>query len=142
MKNHKISGVFCLLLILSISAVPNFAATDDDDPYSVRAVKELLKQPVGFSSGFSEKQVQRLGDRLSIALLKIYTEEELTNPETIKRYLPLIQDAFRFPKLVPLSGDQQPRVTVILLEFLLSRVRDGNLKEQISRTERTIREGT
>jgi hypothetical protein len=142
MKNHKVSRAFCLLLIMFISAVPYFAATDEDDPYSVRAVKELLKQPVGFSSGFSEKQVQRLGDRLSIALLKIYSEEELTNPESIKRYLPLVQDAFRFPKLVPLSEDRQPRVTLVLLEFLLSRTRDENLKKQISTTERIIREGT
>jgi hypothetical protein len=55
----------------------------------VRVVKRLLALPPGFSSGFSEKQANRPGDRVSVALLKIYSEEELQNPANDTLGVPL-----------------------------------------------------
>src|SRR5713101_7279002 len=97
---------------LAISVILTTPEAKEDDPYSVTVVKDLLKQPSGFSSSFSEKQVYRLGDRVSIALLKIHSENELKDPNRIRKFLPLIEEAFRIPNLISIREDQKPRVTL------------------------------
>lgn len=105
------------LAMLMLLSIPVMSTVTQEESYSVSEVKELLKQPPGFSSSFSEKQVSRLGDRLSIALMKIYSEAELKDPQNIKRYLPLMIDAFRFPRLIAAS-DREPRVTLVFFNTL------------------------
>lgn len=127
-----------LFTVVSLFVVPVMgAAAQTDSGYSVIEVKELLKQPSGFSSSFSEKQVNRLGDRISIALMKIYSQDDLKDPRNIKRYLPLITDAFRFPQLVA-AEDREPRITLVLLEFLQGQVRDKTLQAEILKTKKTV----
>jgi hypothetical protein len=124
--------------LLFLGVIPNFGGTDEDS-YSAREVAEVLKMPSGFSSGISEKIVERLGDRVSIALLKIYTEDELTDANTFRRFLPLIEDAFRFRDLISIPEDRRPRVTVIFLEFLQMRTANAALKSDIMKTEGVVR---
>src|SRR5205807_10665861 len=80
-------SVFCVLITLS-AGLPqtNTVRPKVKDP-SVRTVEDLLQQPSGFSSGFSEKQSDRLGDRVSIALLKIFNGNELEDPQNIQSSL-------------------------------------------------------
>src|SRR5438270_8493185 len=97
------------LAIPSILFLMSFASVAaQEDRYSTDEVKALLQQSQDFSSSFSEKQLSRLGDRISIALMKIYSEKELIDPQNMKRYLPLIVNAFRFPKLIA-ENDKEPR---------------------------------
>ena len=125
---------------IALAGLPAFlSGKQADADYSVTEVKELLKQPVGFSSSFSEKQIQRLGDRASIALMKIFSEDELTDPKNIKRFLPFIVDAFRNPNLIPIK-DREPRVTLIFLKFLEARV--PALQADIRNTEKTVQQET
>src|SRR5882724_6472620 len=137
---HKGMDLISILLSLIFSfvlgIVPHvFSQTSnvppkDRDP-SVRAVEALLQQPSGFSSGFSEKQSDRLGDRVSIALLKIFKNNELEDPENIRRFLPIIRSAFLYPTLVP-AQHRKPKVTLPLLARLERKVTDVELKHQIS----------
>ncbi|HEY2168275.1 MAG TPA: hypothetical protein VGJ30_01515 [Candidatus Angelobacter sp.] len=130
------------ILIVAIFAMPAVAcAVQADNNYSIEEVKALLSQPPGFSSSFSEKQAGRLGDRVSIALMKIYQEDELIKPDNVKRYLPVIGDAFRNPSLIS-AEDRTPRVTIVLLKFLMAQVHDRRLKDAIAQTERAIRDKT
>jgi hypothetical protein len=113
---------------------------NDDDP-SVRAVKTLLQQPSSFSSGFSEKQDNRLGDRAAAALLKIFTQEELKDPQNIRKFLPIIRSSFLYPKLTP-AAYRKPKVTLPLLAQLEEQVRDAKLKDDIAELMQFVREQT
>lgn len=122
----------CLYCVIAVAcAIPTWGSPAEDDPYSMKVVRELLKQPSGFSSGFSEKQVARMGDRMSIALLKIYRENEVTRPENVRLYLPLIVESFRSRNLISSPEDRKPQVTLVLLGYLEATVTDPTLKKSI-----------
>lgn len=136
MKSH---WSFLVSSFLVIGGLLTASEVKEDDPYSITIVKALLKQPPGFSSGISEKQTSRLGDRISIALLKIHSEKELKDPDRIRKFLPLIEECFQYPNLISIPEDQKPRVTLVLLRVLRMDARDENLKKEILRTEKSIR---
>jgi hypothetical protein len=120
--------VTLLFLVLALLT----SASANEDPYAIREVMQLLGEPTGYSTGISEKQLNRLGDELAIALLKIYSTDELARPANVRKYLPLIQGAFAFRSLIAIPEDREPRVTMFLLEFLQSRVRERELQGQIA----------
>jgi len=134
-------AVFCVLITLS-PGLPqtNSARPKVKDP-SVRTVEDLLQQPSGFSSGFSEKQSDRLGDRVSIALLKIFNGNELEDPQNIRRFLPIIRSSFLYPNLIP-TQYRKPKVTLPLLARLERRVADVKLKSEISAVAGFVKEQT
>lgn len=65
------------LLVITSGSARETIAQEIEDPYSVQAVKALLQSPKDFFTGISEKVVNRLGDRVSVALLKIFGSNEL-----------------------------------------------------------------
>ncbi len=101
------------LLLLSAT----FAQSEerDADAYSIRLVKEAVKNP-GFALGlsFTEKEINRLGDRVSIALLKIYDVDGLRSPHNIKNYLRIVRAAFVAPRIVQIVEDRKPQVTMFV----------------------------
>ena len=147
-RNKEVKSIMRLYVALSCILVwysGGFAQSkivirNDDDP-SVRAVKTLLQQPSGFSSGFSEKQENRLGDRVSVALLKIFSQEELRDPQNIRKFLPVIRSSFLNPKLIP-AAYRKPKVTLPLLARLEGQVDDAKLKSDITELMQFIREQT
>jgi hypothetical protein len=112
------------------------AATED--PYSMQLVESVLRLPSGVSTASLDKQVHRLGDSVSIALIKLYSERELTNPRAVRRYLPLIKESFAHPELIALTQDKDPMVTIFLLNYLRRRVERQELREQISQVLRFV----
>jgi hypothetical protein len=111
-----------------------------EDP-TVHTVEVLLQQPSGFSSSFSEKQSDRLGDRVSIALFKIFNAKELDDPQNIRKFLPIIRSSFLYPKLIP-TQYRKPRVTLPLLKRLESRVDEAQLKSEISAVAEFVKKQT
>src|SRR5215210_2564053 len=76
-------------------------AIQNEDPYGIHTVKEvLLEKSQGILDGSTEKYTNRLGDKVSIALLKIFKEEELRDPRKIKQILPIIRMAFAGPQVI------------------------------------------
>jgi hypothetical protein len=100
----------------------------------------LLQEPsAGLSSGVLEKQSERLGDRVSMALIKIFKGKELEDPDNIKKFLPVIRLCFLYPKLIP-NRYRKPKVTLTLLMRLeRRRVADAELKSEISSVARFVR---
>jgi hypothetical protein len=95
------------------------AASEQVDTYDLRLVRNALRDPeraIGFS--VTEKQINRLGDKMAIALIKIYSEKELVDATNVLRYLPLIEAAFAAPRIVPNPDDRRPAVTMLLLHRL------------------------
>lgn len=128
-----------LALILIFFVYLNTEAQEKSEDYSIPIVKNLLQQPQGVSTGFSEKQLDRLGDRISIALIKILSEQDLKDPERIRRVLPLIRNAFAAPSVVPVAEDREPKVTMLLLKYWLNEVADSSLKQDISQLLTTLK---
>ena len=120
-----------LLAVVSIAIVLSNCAAQEEDPYSTHLVRALLQSPVLQATGFGEKQLNRLGDRVSIALVKILKEEELKNPQEIRKILPLIRGAFVAPQIITVPEDKKPAVTLLLLNYLEAAVQDGALRKEI-----------
>jgi hypothetical protein len=135
------SALCAVLLIFSTVIAQKKIEVQKGDTPLVREVKGLLALPPGFSSSFSEKQANRLGDKVSVALLKIYSKEEMENPENIKVFLPVIRSAFLYPNLIP-AGDREPRVTLPLLARLEKNVGNPELKRDIGTLISSIKEQT
>ena len=127
-------------VVIFLAPIMCFAGQNETD-YQVEEVKGLLKLPPGSSLSFSEKFLNRLGDRVSIALMKIYTEQELANPANLRRYLPMINEAFQSLRIVP-ADDREPRVTLILLRFVEAQVQDPQLLEEILKTKAVVQKST
>jgi hypothetical protein len=134
----KISiALACLLVLLA----PGKAQEIQDD-YSIHAVKKVLEQPAGSSASFLEKQTNRLGDRASIALLKIFDAQDLSKPETVRRILPLIHDAFVAPQIISRAEDRKPKITLFMLTYLEHEVSASDLRQEISQTVDFVKQKT
>ena len=118
---------------------------EPQDPYAIQLVqgslKTALSQP-GVHTSFVEKQLQRRGDAVSVALLKILDERDLTEDRTIEAILDLIRQAFSSPKLISLEEDKKPKVTMFFLRSLQHSVSDAKTLQDIGQTIRLVDEKT
>jgi hypothetical protein len=137
------TAICCMFLVSSSVFAQDKVKEQDEDIYSIRLVKESVKNPdlaLGFS--VTEKHINWLGDRVSIALLKIYDADGLKDPQNIRNYLPIVRAAFVAPRIVRLAEDRKPKVTMFLLTYLEREITDVNLKAQISDAIKYIGEQT
>jgi len=126
-----------LLGILLICTAQNGAQTDQDDPYSVRFVQnnlQIAKNSPGVTFGPVVSGLQRLGDGVSIALLKILEERDLKDPKTIKAFLHLIRQSFSGPSIISVELNKKPKVTLFLLKYVEQAVSDSELKREVRET--------
>jgi hypothetical protein len=77
-----------------------------------------LRSEAGGSGHHGKVGGWRLGDSVSIALLRILDEQELVDPKTVQTFLPLIRDSFSYPPIIALQVDKKPKVTLFLLKYL------------------------
>ena len=136
--------VICCLLFLSLPVLAQGKADpQSQDSYSIQDVKAALKEAeMGVSLSFTEKHISWLGDRVSIALLKIYDADGLKDPQNIRKYLPVVRTAFIAPRIIQIAEDQKPKVTMFFLTSLEMEVTDMEVKDQISSAIRYIKEQT
>ena len=113
------------------------------DPYRLNAVESALKLRSGGQRiviGHLQKVIYRLGDAVSVAILKITKKEDLGNPQTVRDLLPLIQEAFDHPELIVVESDRRPAVTLVLLSYLEQNTMDAQTLREIQQlTERLLR---
>ena len=134
-------------LILALSCILCFALTwaagqsQEADPYSVNLVQMALKtQSQGLGIAKIQTNVARKGDQVSIALLKTLSEGELTDPQTVERFLPIIRDSFAQPQFISIDIDRRPKVTLFLLKFLQENVNDPQVQLDIRQTVKFVSE--
>ncbi|SRR6266436_3709021 len=105
------------------------------DKDCIRTVRALLKASyMGVSVSWLEKANDRLGDKIGAAVIKIYRGRSLYQPDNIRTFLPVIQEAFKYPEMIQNSSDKNPRVTIALLHRLQMRIKDHFLHLEITRT--------
>lgn len=134
--------VLCRLLLVSVLfAIPLAGQTSLDDPYSLQFVRNnldtALKMP-GASLGSVTKDFQRLGDGVSIALIKILSQTDLKDPRTVRAFLPLIRQSFSYLPIVSVPANREPRVTSLLLEYLRQNVDDAESQREIDTTAQYV----
>lgn len=116
--------ICCMLLIFAISlAAQDQSQQDQTDPYSISLVQRALSlHSIGVRNSIVEKNIPRCGDKASIALVKLYGDADFSNPKTVGLALALIRDAFSRPQAISTEVDKQPRVTLLLLNYLRQKM--------------------
>jgi hypothetical protein len=125
---------FVTLCVLAL-AIPVSAQTEQTDPYSINFVRTVLNlQGQGIHMSFVDKRIPQLGDETAIALLKIFTEAELSDPKIVATFLPVIQESFSQPQFIASDADKTPSVTLILLKYLQRNISDVPTQRSIEDT--------
>jgi len=133
-------GLLLTALALMVSVL---AAQERQDPYSLAAVRASLSdRSRGIGVGPVESQILRLGDGCAIALLKILKPRDLTDPQMIKNFLPMLRDSFSYPKIIQMQDNKTPNVTLFLLGYLYEKVREESVRVEISSTIEFIQKQT
>ena len=132
----------CLLIALSPAL---FGQEGESDPYGAQTVEEGLQSGPGSGKpliSITGKRLARLGDRASIALLRLWDQEKLDS--RVEDVLPLIRIAFTDPQLISVADDKKPKVTLFLLRYLRGKTTDPKVQSDIQQTlefvERKTRE--
>lgn len=116
-----------IVWLVAVSFVPLLNAQTEgaDDPYSLGMVSFELKMNSGgrrVVHSWSQKRLARLGDGVSIALLKILGPDELK--ERVTDYMPIIRASFAEPESISLETNKDPKVTLFLLGCLRQSIGD------------------
>src|SRR5882762_1005632 len=130
-----------LCSVLLTFAIPLSVQLDEADPYSINFVQRALSlHSQGIYFSVVEKNIPRRGDQISIALLKIFTDDELSNPQTVRSFLPLIQQSFSQPEAISMDIDKKPRVALFLLKYLQRTISDIQTQRDIQETIKFVQE--
>src|SRR6266478_6112080 len=79
----------------------------------VQTVRELIRaREHRVELSWLQKENQRLGDSVSLALLKIYGRRRISKPRNIQAFLPIIKEAFLYPALISDSDNKVPTFTL------------------------------
>lgn len=136
-----------LLILLCASALGLTASfgkqSDEGDPYSLNTVQFELRMRSGgkrVTHSWTQKQLARIGDGVSIALIKILDERDLDNPQIVSDFLPIIRDSFAQPQLISEEVNKKPKVTLVLLRYLRQNVSNAQTQKDIEETIRFVTE--
>lgn len=120
-----------------------------EDRYSVSVVSSALQflHRQGPTNSMEAKEyiwpVQPLEDRVSIAVLRIYTAEELVQAENAAAYLTVVRNAFSMRSSVLEKSDADPRVTLFVLEYLREKeVSNPGIEKRIAYLEVCVKDFT
>jgi hypothetical protein len=131
--------LLAFLSVLSLSE-QTLAQRPDCDKQCVSEVRGMLKVSyMGGSVSWLDKANARLGDKVGVAIFKIYQGRSLYKPDNIRTFLPVIQQAFESPEMIELVEHRNPLVTQPLLEKLQRRIKDHFLHLEITRTLNVVK---
>ena len=133
-----------LMALLAMATMQN-GQIDTHDPYSVNLVSAELKMNSSgqrVTTSWGQKGLARLGDRVSVSILKIVEPDELKDPQKVKTCLLLIREAFAQPQFISLDADKDPRVTLFLIDYWKQNVPDPEVQDNIRRTLGIVKENT
>ena len=109
-----------------------------NDPYALKFVSEVLQHYGHFSTGWEDKGLPRLGDKASIALIKLSSLDAWKDPVLVHKALGIIRDSFSHPELIEYPSDRHPSVTTLLLSWLKTIHQEQETIDEINRTEEFV----
>jgi hypothetical protein len=136
----KVNLVVCCALLILFGSDRLIHAQARPDASVVLVKQWLAAHAQGFQFSVTEKRVNKLGDKASTAWLKIFKDEELKDPTTVKSFLLLIHAAFEYPELISSDEDKHPQATLLLLNNLKGKVADPRLRGQVDQLTSFVKE--
>jgi hypothetical protein len=128
-----LSTMFCFFPLLSVSQ------SEDADPYSLQLVRTAMQtRSKGVIIAKVQTHIARMGDRVSIALIKDLNETDLVDPRKVEEFLPIIRDCFSQPRQIQLEMDKKPKVTLFLLRYVRQNVYDPQVQRDLDQTIRFV----
>jgi hypothetical protein len=132
-KVVKIIFLVCLAVFLSNST--NVSSENKCNDNCLETVRNFTNEKkLGFSTSFSEKQMNRLGDNVSFALKRIYVRKEIITSDNVGVVLAAVEEAFRFPEMITNENDKKPKSTIKLLQHMKKQADDEVTKTAIDKT--------
>lgn len=84
------------------------------------------------------KALNRSGDMVALAIVKVVPDDQLVKAETIKRVLLVVNESFPcLARCVEACSNRQPRLTLLLLDHLRDHSR-GDLRKEVEVTRRYV----
>jgi len=136
MKCIWIIPVVTMMSVLLVRPCLAEAAADEDDVYGERTVAAAM-QPPGISLSFTEKGVNRLGDRAAIGLIRLLGRRSLDRAQ-IEKALTILRAAFGAPRIISRAPDREPKATLFLLDCLKNMPTSRGLESDIARTRDSV----
>ncbi len=146
----RVTCLLCLVLILPLTpnpqqtSPPRQTTCEADEDYSIATVRAAFDVFKGQGVG-SPIEVRKLpnllalGDRVSIAALKIYSFDEIVQSENASAYLTLVRSAFSSKSSVLAKPDVDPKVTLFVLNSLKEKESaNPSIEKRLSYTERCV----
>jgi hypothetical protein len=132
-------SIFLLLAILCFFPLLSVSQSEDADPYSVRLVRMATHSHFkGVIIAKVQTHIARMGDQVSIALLKDLSDADLVDPQKVEEFLPVIRDCFSQPQQIELDIDKKPRITLFLLRYVRQAVHDPQVQRDLDETIRFV----
>jgi hypothetical protein len=146
-KKRRYKMRFCMtILVLGTTLfVLLSSAQEERDPYSMSLVRFELQMRSGGTTAihsFSQKQLVRLGDAVSVALIKILDDHEMLDTKNLRVVLPMIRDAFSQPASITIDANRKAQVTLLLLDHIRQGVNDSQTLADVEGTATFVREHT
>ena len=128
----------CVVSFLFLATAPYlFAQIPGDvcDQECSKIAKGLIKQEkTGVYTTWLEKDNYQLGDKVAIAIRKIFSRKRLRYSKNIKAILPIVRKSFFDLTMIPEERYRKPKLSLTLLEELRQATSDESLKEEIAKT--------
>jgi hypothetical protein len=140
-----------IILIFDLPLKPQTTARSEpcelDAVPAVAKAFRVVKGQDGVITNVEEKKyilpLSALGDRVSIAALKIYSADSILRLENVRAYLTLVRNAFSSRESVCEKTDQEPTVTVFVLRYLKEKeVSNPAIQKRISYMEGCVQNFT
>jgi hypothetical protein len=132
--------LFATLVVSPVASEQDWQHCKPDGSYSFAELRSCVRSAMTLQgySGWDEKAFSRAGDLTAVAILQTLNDAEMKSPEGMKEVLLILQLAFQCPHHCVLAiGDQQPRVTLLLLEHL-QHTSSRRMRPKIEETKRFV----
>lgn len=127
------------VMLFSLAALGQDCSLDDFESFTnVKSSVGFLMSHPGFILSWYEKAVMRAGDSAAIAILKMYSDEELASAPAAKQAASVVQMAFSLPRIISACSDRKPRATMLLLDHLLILSKDAETIKAIENAKGAI----
>jgi len=136
----KIQHVKVFVFVIMLLFSPTVTARSSESSCDRRCIAEVksIIASTSYSRGYPPSWIDKantgLGDRVGIAIRKIYHGKRLFLEQNIREFLPVIRGAFSVPGNIRDSEDKKPENTVKLLKDIGEATKNRGLKQAVSET--------
>jgi hypothetical protein len=123
----------CLCLSTLVGAQEHSRPTSADENAKISVEASLYEaQAAGLYSGFAEKSMSRLGDRVAVILIQSHNVDDLAAQKNgTLAIAQLLHMAFVDPKHINRKDDKIPRVSLLLAKYLFLTAKSVSEKRDL-----------